>query len=74
MLELIQQYGMLFLVGSWPNGPLGGFAATLILAVLGMLLSFPIAIVIGIARTGLLRARGSWRPSGSMPFVAFRWS
>ncbi|WP_407167523.1 amino acid ABC transporter permease [Bradyrhizobium sp. ORS 111] len=56
MLGLIQQYGVLFLVGSWPNGPLGGFAATLILAFLGMLLSFPIAIVIGIARTGALRA------------------
>ncbi|KWV57639.1 amino acid ABC transporter permease [Bradyrhizobium macuxiense] len=56
MLEIIQNYWILLLVGSWPNGPLGGFTATLILAFLGMALSFPIAIMIGIARTGVWKA------------------
>jgi polar amino acid transport system permease protein len=55
MLGIIQNYWILFLVGGWPDGPLGGFAVTLILAFLGMLLSFPIAIAIGIARTGAWR-------------------
>jgi len=50
MIDYLQTYGMLFLVGSWPNGPLGGFAATLALAALGLSLAFPFALVIGVAR------------------------
>ncbi|MEI2418342.1 amino acid ABC transporter permease [Orrella sp. JC864] len=55
MLEIIQQYGAMFVVGSWPNGPLGGFAATLVLAALGIFLSFPLALLIGLARVGAWR-------------------
>ena len=36
MLELIQTYLLYFLVGLYPNGPLGGLALTLILAVMGL--------------------------------------
>ena len=50
MLDILHQYGTMFLIGSWPNGPIGGFAATLILAGLGLGLSFPIAVVLGLAR------------------------
>ncbi|MEG2902668.1 MAG: amino acid ABC transporter permease, partial [Massilia sp.] len=32
MLELIQTYWLYFLVGQYPNGPLGGLVLTLILA------------------------------------------
>ena len=52
MLDVLRDHGLLFLVGSWPNGPLGGFAATLILASLSLVLSFPLALLIGLARTG----------------------
>ena len=50
MLDILHQYGTMFLIGSWPNGPIGGFAATLILAGLGLGFSFPIAVVLGLAR------------------------
>ncbi|WP_034300120.1 amino acid ABC transporter permease [Herbaspirillum sp. RV1423] len=49
MLEILQNYLPLFLIGAYPNGPLGGLAMTLILSVLGLGLSFPIAILIGLA-------------------------
>lgn len=55
MLELLHKYGTMFMVGSWPNGPLGGFAATLLLAVLGLALAFPIAVLLGFARIGPYR-------------------
>ena len=50
MLELIQDYGLYFLVGQYPNGPLGGLALTLILATLGLLLSLPLGLVFGLMR------------------------
>jgi len=51
MIDFLQTYGLIFLVGSWPNGPLGGFAGTLLLAALGLAGAFPFALLIGIART-----------------------
>jgi len=42
-------YLPLFLIGAYPDGPLGGLAMALILSVLGLGLSFPIAILIGLA-------------------------
>ncbi|SAI47815.1 amino acid ABC transporter permease [Bordetella ansorpii] len=56
MLEILHKYGVMFLVGSWPEGPLGGFAATLVLAALGLALAFPIAVLLGFARAGQIRA------------------
>ncbi|WP_027014604.1 amino acid ABC transporter permease [Comamonas composti] len=50
MLELIQTYWMYFLVGQYPNGPLGGLALTLVLASLGLLLSLPLGLVLGLMR------------------------
>ncbi|MGO1767250.1 MAG: amino acid ABC transporter permease [Advenella sp.] len=51
MLDFIDTYGMLFLVGSWPEGPIGGFAGTLILAALSLSAAFPIALLVGTGRT-----------------------
>jgi len=51
MMDFLHTYGLMFLVGSWPNGPIGGFAGTLILATLGLAGAFPMALLIGIART-----------------------
>ena len=50
MIELIQQYWLYFLVGQYPNGPLGGLALTLILATMGLLLSLPLGLVFGLMR------------------------
>jgi polar amino acid transport system permease protein len=50
MLELIDTYWLYFLIGQYPNGPLGGLALTLVLASLGLLLGLPLGVVLGIAR------------------------
>lgn len=50
MLELIDTYWVYFLIGQYPNGPLGGLALTLLLAALGLLLGLPLGIVLGLAR------------------------
>lgn len=50
MLELIDTYWLYFLVGQYPNGPLGGLALTLVLAACGLLLGLPVGILLGIAR------------------------
>ncbi|KQP47539.1 amino acid ABC transporter permease [Pseudorhodoferax sp. Leaf274] len=50
MLELIDTYWLYFLIGQYPNGPLGGLALTLLLASLGLLLGLPLGIVLGMAR------------------------
>jgi polar amino acid transport system permease protein len=50
MLEILQDNWLLFLIGQYPSGPLGGLALTLILAGLGLALSFPLAIVLALAR------------------------
>ncbi len=39
---IVRDYGLLLLVGQYPTGPLGGLALTLILAVLGLALAFPL--------------------------------
>ncbi len=56
MIDILDQYGLLLLVGQYPNGPLGGLAVTLGLAVAGMVISFPLAVLIGVARASPLRA------------------
>jgi polar amino acid transport system permease protein len=55
MIEFLHNYGLMFLIGSWPNGPIGGFAGTLVLATLGLAGAFPLALVVGIARTSEMR-------------------
>lgn len=55
MYEFLDTYGMMFLVGSWPSGPIGGFAGTLILAALSLTAAFPIALLIGTGRTSEIK-------------------
>lgn len=50
MIELIETFGVYFLVGQYPHGPLGGLALTLILATLGLVLALPLGVLLGIAR------------------------
>lgn len=56
MWDILSQYWLILLIGQFPRGPLGGVAMTLILAALALLLAFPLAVVLGIARTSPLRA------------------
>ncbi|UMZ14210.1 amino acid ABC transporter permease [Pseudomonas sp. MPFS] len=50
MLEIIQEYWLLFLLGSYPNGPLGGIVATLLLSIIGIGLAFPLSVLLALAQ------------------------
>ena len=50
VITIIRDNWMLLLVGQYPNGPLGGVAATLILSVVSIVLAFPVGILIALAR------------------------
>lgn len=50
MIDILETYGPLLLIGSYPNGPLGGLALTLILSVLGVGLAFPVSILLALCR------------------------
>ncbi|NGO54076.1 amino acid ABC transporter permease [Allomesorhizobium camelthorni] len=50
MFQILQDNWLLFLIGQYPHGPIGGLAMTLFMAVLGLSLSFPLAIVLALAR------------------------
>jgi polar amino acid transport system permease protein len=67
MLELIDTYWLYFLVGQYSNGPLGGLALTLLLASLGLLLSLPLGLILGLGRVSPL----AWirRPVTALVFV-----
>ncbi len=55
MLDVIRDYWLLLLIGQYPNGPLGGLAATILLALLGLALSFPCAMLIALGRLSPFR-------------------
>lgn len=55
MLEIIRNNWMLLLIGQYPNGPLGGIVATLLLAVAGLALAFPVAVLLAVARISPFR-------------------
>ncbi len=58
-IAIVSENWLLLLIGQYPNGPLGGIAATLILSVLGIVLAFPLSVLIALARISrwrLLRA------------------
>lgn len=50
MIDILATYGPLFLFGSYPNGPLGGLALTLVLSVVGVGLAFPVSIILALCR------------------------
>ena len=55
MMHLIETYGVYFLVGQYPKGPLGGLVLTLLLASLGLLLALPLGVAFGLGRIAPLR-------------------
>lgn len=57
--EVVDIYWLYFLVGQYPQGPLGGLALTIVLASLGLLLALPAGLALGLARLS--------------PWAALRW-
>lgn len=51
MFAILHDYGLILLIGQYPQGPLGGLCMTLILAAAALVISFPLAVLVGIART-----------------------
>jgi polar amino acid transport system permease protein len=56
MIDILSQYGLLLLVGQYPDGPLGGVALTLVMSMSALLLAFPVALAVALARTSPILA------------------
>jgi polar amino acid transport system permease protein len=56
MIELIQDYWLYFLVGQYPNGPLGGLSLTVLLSGAALVLAMPLGLMLGVARVSPYRA------------------
>lgn len=56
MLELIDTYWLYFLVGQYPDGPLGGLVLTIVLSGAALVLAMPLGLMLGIARISRRRA------------------
>jgi len=56
MSSVLHDYWAYFLVGQYPNGPLGGLALTLLLGVSAVTLALPFGVLLGLARLSPWRA------------------
>ncbi len=68
VFQILRDNWLLLLVGQYPNGPLGGIVCTLILSILGIVLAFPLSVLLALARLSpwkLLR----W-PATALVYVA----
>jgi polar amino acid transport system permease protein len=50
LIDLIRTYGLYFLIGQYPNGPLGGLALTVLLGSAALLLALPLGVLLALAR------------------------
>jgi polar amino acid transport system permease protein len=50
MLDILIHNGQFLLLGQYPNGPIGGLALTLILALLGLTFAFPLGVLLALCR------------------------
>jgi len=55
MLDIISDNWLLLLVGQYPNGALGGLAATVGLALMSLALAFPLGILLALGRISSMR-------------------
>lgn len=55
MWDVLRDNWLLLLIGQYPHGPLGGLSLTFIIAILGLVLSFPLAILLALARLSPFR-------------------
>lgn len=56
MLELLQTYGVFFLIGEYPHGPLGGLSMTIVMAAMALLLAFLLGMLFGICQLSPFKA------------------
>ncbi|MGV1768169.1 amino acid ABC transporter permease [Rhizobium rhizogenes] len=56
MIDIVSDNWLLFLVGQYPNGPLGGLVATFLIAVVGLALAFPCAMALALGRISPYRS------------------
>jgi polar amino acid transport system permease protein len=56
VIDLIHNYWLYFLIGQYPDGPLGGLVLTLLLGAAALGLALPLGVVLGLARTSTRRA------------------
>lgn len=56
MLELIDTYWLYFLVGQYPDGPLGGLVLTIVLSGAALVLAMPLGLLLGVARVSPYRS------------------
>jgi polar amino acid transport system permease protein len=56
MIDILSQYGLLLLIGQYPDGPLGGIALTLVMSLVALVIAFPVAAMVAVARTSPVRA------------------
>jgi polar amino acid transport system permease protein len=55
LIDLLKTYGLYFLVGQFPQGPLGGLALTVLLGLAALLLALPLGILLALARLSRCR-------------------
>lgn len=55
ILQIIQDHWALLLIGQYPHGPLGGLAVTLLLSLAGIVLAFPLGVLLALCRLSPLR-------------------
>jgi polar amino acid transport system permease protein len=65
MIDILREHWLYLLIGAYPRGPIGGLAMTIVIAVLSLVLVFPLAVLVALARTGGLR----WLVKISIGFV-----
>jgi polar amino acid transport system permease protein len=53
--DILRDNWLLFLIGQYPHGPIGGLVMTIALALAGLALAFPCAILVALARTSASR-------------------
>jgi polar amino acid transport system permease protein len=67
MLEIVHTYWLDLLIGSYPNGPLGGLAMTMIIAVVSVVLAFPLGVLLALANL----SRRRWLAVSSGALITF---
>jgi polar amino acid transport system permease protein len=50
LIDVLKTYGLYFLVGQFPQGPLGGLALTVLLGLAALLLALPLGVLLALAR------------------------
>jgi polar amino acid transport system permease protein len=48
--DLLGNFGLYFLIGQFPHGPLGGLALTVLLGLVALLLALPLGVLLALAR------------------------